>query len=290
MANTREIRRRIKSVKNTRQITKAMELVAASKMKKTQTAATRGRPFAALMAQMLYAVSGRLEGFKHPFLESREVKTRGILLVSTNRGLCGGLNTNLFRLINGIQGDVAYVSLGRKGTQYLGRTGRNLLADFPLTDQALFSEISVAVEFLTEQYIAGNVDTIEVVYSRFVNTLQQEPTLDPVLPLSSLEEVIERVNQAAGGAVVADDRPMILEPNANDILTELLPLYVKREIYQRVLEAQASEQSARMVAMKTAADNASKIIDQLTLDYNKARQAAITQEILEIAAASAANT
>jgi F-type H+-transporting ATPase subunit gamma len=290
MANTREIRRRIKSVKNTRQITKAMELVAASKMKKTQTAATSGRPFAALMAQMLYAVSGRLEGFKHPFLETREIKTRGILLVSTNRGLCGGLNTNLFRLVNGLQGDVAYVSLGRKGTQYLGRTKRNLLADFPLTDQAHFSEISVAVEFLTEQYIAGNIDTIEVLYSRFVNTLQQEPTLDPILPLSSLEDVIERVNQAAGGSIVADDRPMILEPSANEILSELLPLYVKREIYQRVLEAQASEQSARMVAMKTAADNASKIIDQLTLDYNKARQAAITQEILEIAAASAANT
>ncbi len=288
MANTREIRRRIKSVKNTRQITKAMELVAASKMKKTQTAATQGRPFAALMAQMLYAVSDKLDAFKHPFLEKREVKTRGILLVSTNRGLCGGLNTNLFRLVSSIQGDAAFVSLGRKGTQYLARSRRNILADFPLTDQASFSEIRTAVEFLTEQYISGAVDTIEVVYSRFVNTLQQEPTLDPILPLTSLEEVIERVNQAAGGAVAADDRPMILEPNANDILTELLPLYIQREIYQKVLEAQASEQSARMVAMKTAADNASKIIEQLTLDYNKARQAAITQEILEIAAASSA--
>lgn len=289
MANTREIRRRIKSVKNTRQITKAMELVAASKMKKTQTAAIQGRPFAQLMAQILHAVSGRLEGFKHPFLEEREVKTRGILLVSTNRGLCGGLNTNLFRVVNSIQGDAAYVSLGRKGTQYLGRTKRKLLADFPLTDQAHFSEIRAAVEFLTEQYISGAVDTIEVAYNRFVNTLQQEPVIDPILPLSSLEELIEKINKASGIAAHEDDRPMIVEPGANEILTELLPLYIQREIFQKVLEAQASEQSARMVAMKTAADNASKIIDQLTLDYNKARQAAITQEILEIAAASAAN-
>lgn len=289
MANTREIRRRIKSVKNTRQITKAMELVAASKMKKTQTAATQGRPFAQLMAQILHAVSGRLEGFKHPFLEEREVKTRGILVISTNRGLCGGLNTNLFRVINSIQGEAAYVSLGRKGTQYLGRTKRNLLADFPLTDQAHFSEIRVAVEFLTEQYISGAVDTIEVAYSRFVNTLQQEPVIDPILPLSSLEQIIEQINKASGSTVHEDDRPMIVEPGANEILTELLPLYIQREIFQKVLEGQASEQSARMVAMKTAADNASKIIDQLTLDYNKARQAAITQEILEIAAASAAN-
>jgi len=289
MANTREIRRRIKSVKNTRQITKAMELVAASKMKKTQQAAMRGRPFAHLMAEMLDALSGRLEGFTHPFMEEREVKTRGILLVSTNRGLCGGLNANLFRAISQIDEPVSYVSLGKKGTQYLGRTKRPLLADFPIAEQASFKEIRVAVEFMIEQFLKGEIDTIEVAYSRFVNTLKQEPLIEPVLPLTSLSEMIEKVNASAGRAVSPDERPMIMEPGPNEILSELLPLYVEQEIFQRVLEAQASEQSARMVAMKTAADNASKLIDSLTLDYNKARQAAITQEILEIAAAASIN-
>lgn len=289
MANTREIRRRIKSVKNTRQITKAMELVAASKMKKTQTAAIQGRPFAELMVQVLYAVSQRLEGFKHPFLEEREVKTRGVLVVSTNRGLCGGLNTNLFRVVSGVKESAAFVSLGRKGTQFLGRTKRNLVADFPLTDQVLLSEVRLAVDFLIEKYLAGEVDTIEVAYTRFVNTLQQEAVIEPILPLKSLEEVIERVSKDLGSAIPTDDRPMIMEPGAAEILEDLLGLYIQRDVYQKVLEAQASEQSARMVAMKTAADNASKIIDQLTLDYNKARQAAITQEILEIAAASSSN-
>jgi F-type H+-transporting ATPase subunit gamma len=286
MPSTRDIRRRIKSVKNTRQITKAMELVAASKMKKAQQAALAGRGYAGLMAEMLAAVAGRVEEGEHPFLTRREVKTRGIILVTTDKGLCGPLNSNLFKLVTEIKGPAKYAVIGRKGTQFIARTKRDLLADFTVTDRVPFAEVKVVVEFMVKQFLEGAVDTVELIYPHFRNTLVQTPTNLPLLPLQSLAAVIADLHADSGETVKTDDREILFEPDAQTVLESLLPLYVNREVYQHVLDAKASEHSSRMVAMKTAKDNATKLVGDLTLEYNKARQAGITQEILEIAAAS----
>ncbi len=286
MPSTRDIRRRIKSVKNTRQITKAMELVAASKMKKAQQAALAGRPYTQLMASMLATLAHRVEESQHPFLVERPVRTRGILLVTTDKGLCGPLNANLFKLVTDIKTPAKYYVVGRKGAQFISRTKRDLVADFQVSDRASFAEVKVAAELMVKHFLDGQIDTIEVIYPRFKNTLVQEPMLRPVLPLANLQEFVSHARADAGHAHAADTREMLFEPNAQEVLEALLPFYVNRHLYQLVLSAKASEHSARMVAMKTAKDNATKLLGDLTLEYNKARQAAITQEILEIAAAS----
>ena len=288
MASTRDIRRRIKSVKNTRQITKAMELVAASKMKKAQQAALAGRPYAELMARMLAAIADRVEESQHPFLVRREVRTRGIILVTTDKGLAGPLNANLFKLVTEIREPAKYAVIGRKGAQFIARTRRDLLADFSVSDKVAFAEVKVVAEFMVKQYLEGVVDTVEVLWPRFPNTLVQVPTLLPLLPLTSVRDVIADLQSDAGAGartVNGQEQQMLFEPDPATVLSALLPLYVNREIHQQVLDAKASEHSARMVAMKTAKDNATKLLGDLTLEYNKARQAAITQEILEIAAA-----
>jgi len=290
MASTRDIRRRIKSVKNTRQITKAMELVAASKMKKAQQAALAGRPYAELMARMLAALADRVEEAHHPFLTKREVKTRGIILITSDKGLAGPLNANLFKIVTDIKTPVKYAVIGRKGAQFIARTHRNLLADFSVTDRVAFAEVKVVAEFMVKQFMDGAVDTVEVIWPRFRNTLLQVPTLMPLLPLTSLQDVLKDLHADAGvkapaAPTVAAECQMLFEPDAATVFEALLPLYLNREVYQHALDAKASEHSARMVAMKTAKDNATKLLGDLTLEYNKARQAGITQEILEIAAA-----
>ncbi len=289
MASTRDIRRRIKSVKNTRQITKAMELVAASKMKKAQQAALAGRPYAELMAQMLAALADRVEESQHPFLAKREVRVRGIILISSDKGLCGPLNSNIFKLVTDIKTPAKYAVIGRKGAQFIARTRRELLADFPANDRTTFADIRVVAEFMVKQYLEGAVDTVEVIWPRFRNTLVQVPTVMPLLPLPSVKDVVADLRSDAGivatPAASATDNQMLFEPEARSVLESLLPLYINREVFQHALDAKASEHSARMVAMKTAKDNATKLLGDLTLEYNKARQAGITQEILEIAAA-----
>jgi F-type H+-transporting ATPase subunit gamma len=290
VASTRDIRRRIKSVKNTRQITKAMELVAASKMKKAQAAALAGRPYAELMAQMLGALATRVEELQHPFLAKREVRTRGIILITSDKGLCGPLNTNVFKLVTDIKTPAKYAVIGRKGAQFIARTKRELLADFPAPDRTTFADIKVVAEFMVKQFMEGAVDTVEVIWPKFRNTLVQAPTLMPLLPLTSLQDVLADLHADAGlkapvAAAAAVESQMLFEPDASGVLEALLPLYINREVYQHALDAKASEHSARMVAMKTAKDNATKLLGDLTLEYNKARQAGITQEILEIAAA-----
>ena len=300
MASLRDIRRRIKSVKNTRQITKAMELVAASKM--AQQAAIAGRAYAGLMAEMLAAVSGRVEEDLHPFLVRREVKVRGIILVTTDKGLCGPLNANLFKLVTEIKGAAKYAAIGRKGAQFLARTKRDLLADFTVNDRVPFADVKVVAEFMytavrsqrraefmVKQFLEGRVDTVELIYPQFKNTLVQVPTNLPLLPLQSLAAVVAGLHNDSGKTARHDDREILFEPDAATVLNTLLPLYVNREIYHHVLDAKASEHSSRMVAMKTAKDNATNLIGDLTLEYNKARQAGITQEILEIAAAQFSN-
>lgn len=286
MPSTRDIRRRIQSVKNTRQITRAMELVAASKMKKAQQAALAGRPYAQLMADMLATLATRIDESFHPFLVQRPVKTRGLILVTTDRGLCGPLNGNLFKLVMDIKEPAKFAVIGRKGSQFLARTRRDLLADFQVNDRVPYTQVKQVAEFMVQQFLAGIVDTVEIIWPRFRNTLIQEPAHLPLLPLQTLKDAIAGLRLGSGGAAAKpDDRYMLFEPSPATVFAALLPLYIHREVYYYVLDAKASEHSARMVAMKTAKDNATKLIDDLTLEYNKARQASITQEILEIAAA-----
>jgi F-type H+-transporting ATPase subunit gamma len=286
VASTRDIRRRIKSVKNTRQITKAMELVAASKMKKAQQIAVSGRPYAELMARLLAGLSEHVDTSLHPFLATREVKTRGIILITSDKGLCGPLNANLFKLVLDIKTPAKYAVIGRKGAQFIARTKRDLLADFTVSDRVAFPEVRVVAEFMMKQFLEGVVDSVEVIWPRFRNTLIQVPTSLPLLPLADLKKAVDSLLQDAGPAPAKSaETQMLFEPNAAAVLDALLPLFINREIYSMVLGAKASEHSARMVAMKTAKDNATSLLDDLTLEYNKARQAAITQEILEIAAA-----
>ena len=289
MANTRDIRNRIKGVKNTRQITKAMQMVATSKMKKAQDAAKSGRPYALLLADIIGSLSGGIEEFKQVFFESRPIKHRGILVISSDKGLCGALNGNLFRLIADIDQSAKFVAVGKRATQYLSRSHRDLLADFSIPDSPTFSDIRKIVEFLLRKYQDGEIDTVEVLYTSFVNTLKQEPEIIPLLPLNNLDDMLQKLHARFGSIEdekVKDSREILFESDRDEILSEIASLYVKQEVQQLILESQASEHSARMVAMKTATDNAGTLIDDLTLQYNRARQAAITQEILEISAAS----
>lgn len=287
MANTRDIRNRIRGVKNTQKITRAMQLVAASKMKKAQDRALEGRPYAYQLRHMLASLEGKLDDFSHPFMEDRPIRKRGILIISTDRGLCGALNANLFREASSLDREtVAFVTVGRKARQFISRTQRELLADFTVSESAPFKEVRPVVEFMIKAFMEGSIDTIEVLYPRFKNTLIQEATLIPFLPLPNLADYVEAQAKADGQEMAADNRELVFEPDPASILTELMDRFVKREIYQMLIDARASEHSARMVAMKAATDNAKKLTDSLTLQYNKARQAAITQEILEITAAA----
>src|SRR6185503_18845369 len=222
MPSTRDIRRRIKSVKNTRQITRAMELVAASKMKKAQQAALAGRPYTQVMARMLAALANRVEETQHPFLAQRPVKTRGILLVTTDKGLAGPLNANLFKLVTDVKTPAKYYVIGRKGAQFIARTHRNMVADFTVTDRVPFAEVKVVVEFMVKQYLEGEIDTVEVIYPRFKNTLVQEPILRPVLPLASVKEFVSNASADAGGmSASTDTREMQFEPNPAQVLEAL---------------------------------------------------------------------
>jgi len=298
MPNLRDIRRRIKSVKNTRQITRAMQLVSSSKMKRAQDAAVAGRPYALLLADLLDTVGEKLNlsgaTIEHQFFEKREVKTRGILILSTDKGLCGPLNTNLFRkVVEEVKGDAKFIAVGRKATQFISRSQRDLIADFTISDKASFSEIRPMLKLMIDAYISGNIDTIEVAYPSFVNVLVQVPVIQSLLPIVDLREVLDELKKRVKGGddvlkARSDKREMTFEPTPQELLAQLPDLYVKIMIYQLLLETRAAEYSARMVAMKAATDNASTLVDDLTLDYNKARQAAITQEILEIAASAAA--
>lgn len=287
MANTRDIRNRIRGVKNTQKITRAMQLVAASKMKKAQDRALEGRPYAYQLRHMLASLEGKLDDFSHPFMEDRPIRKRGILIISTDRGLCGALNANLFREASTLDREIAaFVTVGRKARQFISRTQRELLADFTVSESAPFKEVRPVVEFMIKAFMEGSIDTIEVLYPRFKNTLIQEATLIPFLPLPNLADYVEEQAKADGQEMATDNRELVFEPDPASILTELMDRFVKREIYQMLIDARASEHSARMVAMKAATDNAKKLTDSLTLQYNKARQAAITQEILEITAAA----
>jgi F-type H+-transporting ATPase subunit gamma len=256
-------------------------------MKKAQDRAVEGRPYARQLAKIMTTLTDRVEDFSHPFLEDRPIRKRGILVISTDRGLCGSLNANIFREVSKMEASgTAYVTIGRKARQFISRTGRELLADFPVSEAATFKEIKPVVEFMITQFKDGEIDSIEVLYPHFKNTLIQETLQVPLLPLTDLTAYVQKAAEAEGVELVTDSRELVFEPAAEEILTKLLDRFIKREAYQMLIDARASEHSARMVAMKSATDNANKLTDSLTLQYNKARQAGITQEILEITAAA----
>ena len=284
-ANTRDIRRRIKSVKNTAQITKAMQMVAASKMRKAQQLAVDGRPYANLLNKISAALNEVHFDDKHPLLEKREVKKEMVIIVSTDKGLCGALNTNLLREAAKFDPEkTIFVTAGCKAAQWCARARRNLLAEFQLKDSPSFIETKIISKLAIEQFLSHSVDKVSVVVTRFVNTLTQEPVIFPLLPVAPLpsnKEVIEQAHKAGGVDA-------IFEPSPAAVLDALLPYYAHFAMYRAVVEARAAEHSARMVAMKNATDNAKSLIKDLTLEYNKIRQASITTELLEITTAQMA--
>ena len=283
-ANTRDIRRRIKSIKNTAQITKAMQMVAASKMRKAQAAAIAGRPYAELINRVLVAVSKRTDPALSPLLEVRVVKKELVLVVSTDKGLCGALNTNLLRETSQFDGRPAsYVATGRKAVQYLARTKKDLLADFQLKDSPGLIDTKPISKFLIDKFLSGEVDKVSVLYTRFVNTLSLKPTIQTLLPISPAD-----LPKSSEPESKDDHLEFQYEPSAAEVLAGILPHYVHFQVYHMILDARASEHSARMVAMKNATDNAKTLIKDLTLEYNKIRQASITTELLEISTAQMA--
>ncbi len=288
MPSTRDIKRRIKSVKNTSQITKAMQMVAASKMRRAQDSALSGRPYTRKIFELIMHAKQAVDPSLHPMLRSQDEGKHLILIISPDKGLCGALNTNLMREAAANTDDqTCFVASGRKAGQYLARTKREMLADFPVSDTPKFAETKSISQFCIEQFTEGKVSKFSVLYTRFINTLVQHPKLLQMLPIMSLEQVlgpdfsghVDEDVEAAGYK---------FEPDAHAVLDSLLPFAINSTVYQLFLSARASEHSARMVAMKNATENAKGLIKDLTLEYNKLRQAGITNELLEISTAQMA--
>jgi F-type H+-transporting ATPase subunit gamma len=288
MPSTRDIRRRIKSVKNTAQITKAMQMVAASKMRKAQMAALAGRPYADLTNRMLAAVATDTTDATHPFLEQREGKSRCLIVISTDKGLCGSLNGNLMREVAKFEVDAVFIAAGRKGSQFLARTKRKILAEFTYKDAPLFAEARAISKFAQELFLKGEVDRVDIAYTSFISTLAQKPQVQQLLPMGKIAPLQSGVGAEQTGTLPEKPGEFLFEPNQEQVLSALLPHSLNFQIYQILLEAKASEHSARMVAMKSATDNAKQFIKDLTLEYNKLRQANITKELLEISSAAMA--
>jgi F-type H+-transporting ATPase subunit gamma len=289
MANTQDIRRRIKSIRNIGQLTKAMQMVAASKMRKAQNVALAGRPYAALMNRVLVSLQQRTDHKLHPLLQVREVTKELVVVISTDKGLAGALNTNLLReAANFDPNKTSYVVSGRKARQFLARTRRDIMADFELKDAPAFTETKEIAKFCVEKFLSGEVDKVSVLFSHFINTVNQKPVVRTLLPISSFE-----LPQASAEGTTSQESadPMLgylFEPTAEGVLDVMLPYYLQYQVFQMILDARASEHSARMVAMKNATDNAKQFIKDLTLEYNKMRQASITTELLEISTAQMA--
>ncbi|MCL2635228.1 MAG: F0F1 ATP synthase subunit gamma [Betaproteobacteria bacterium] len=285
MPSGKEIRNKIKSVENTRKITKAMEMVAASKMRKAQDRMRAARPYGEKIRRVAAHLSHALTEYKHPFLLNREVKTVGLILVTSDKGLCGGLNSNILRLAIGkVRGFEAQgkkfqaTCIGNKGLGFMQRAGAKVVSQVTaLGDTPRLEKLIGPVKVQLDAYINGEIDALYIGYTRFINTMKQEPVFEQLLPLS---------DDTVGSGKARWD--YVYEPDAKTVIDELLLRYVEALIYQAVAENMASEQSARMVAMKSASDNAKNVIGELKLVYNKARQAAITKELSEIVGGAAA--
>ena len=285
MAVGKEIRNQIKSVKNTQKITRAMEMVAASKMRKAQDRMQASRPYADKIRSVISHLANAHPEYKHTYMQDREVKRVGFIVIYSDRGLCGGLNSNLFRANlrelrqwNEKNIEIDMCTVGTKATGYFRRLGSKIVADAGhLGDAPEIEDLIGTVKVMLDAFDNGEIDRLYVVYNKFVNTMTQEPRIDQLLPIEK-----------------SDDQELkhhwdyIYEPEAKEVLTDLLTRYIESLVYQALVENIACEQAARMVAMKAASDNAGNMIDDLELVYNKARQAAITQELSEIVSGAAA--
>lgn len=281
MANIRLIKRRIKSAKNIAQITKAMELVAASKMKKAQAQAMAGKLYAAKIYDMVMLLASKASTVNHPLLmkPKKMVGKRLVIMISTNKGLCGGLNTTLFRFTIrefGVRPHHDFVALGKKAAVFLSQNGSTITADF--SSEVPFSKsVSAVTDMVIAEFIAGHYDGVDLVYSEFISALKQQPRKKTILPLTIEVASFARQENKMG--------EFLIEPSVSEVFDALLPHYVENQIRDAILQAEASEHSARMIAMRNATDNATNFMQELTLVYNKARQEKITYEISDIVTA-----
>jgi F-type H+-transporting ATPase subunit gamma len=273
------------------QITKAMQMVAASKMRRSQQAALSGRPYATLMNKVLAQVTANAGDFRHPLLEVRtDTGKRAVIVVSSDKGLAGALNSNLTREVAKLDKDkTVHIAAGKKGAQFISRTKRQMAAEFTYKDAPQFAEARAISRFAQDLFLKGEVDAVDILFTNFISTLNQKPELRPLLPVGEIRGVSAGLEGEEHGQALAEDTTEYLfEPGPDAVLGALLPHYLNFQVFQILLEAKASEQSARMVAMKNATDNAKQLIKDLTLEYNKLRQANITKELLEITSAAMA--
>jgi F-type H+-transporting ATPase subunit gamma len=287
MAAGKEIRGKIKSVENTKKITKAMEMVAASKMRKAQDRMRAARPYAEKVRQITGNLSKANPEYTHAFMQTNDAKTAGFVVVTTDKGLCGGMNTNVLRALTNQLKDLQAkgvgaeaVAIGNKGLGFLNRIGAKVVSSATgLGDTPHLDKLIGPVKVLLDAYTEGRINSVNVCYTRFINTMKQEAVIEQLLPLSAAD-----LQEGSKGR----DWDYVYEPDAATVIDELLLRYVEAQVYQAVAENMASEQSARMVAMKAATDNAGNVISELKLVYNKTRQAGITKELSEIVAGAAA--
>ncbi|HAT8179618.1 TPA: F0F1 ATP synthase subunit gamma [Legionella pneumophila] len=287
MAGAKEIRSKISSINKTRKITRAMEMVAASKMRKTQERMRASKPYANKIYEVIKHIARAASEYRHPFMSERETKRIGIIVVTTDRGLCGGLNSNLFRETirtirnwqeHGKEVDIAVI--GRKGQAFFRRVGGNILGSIDhLGDTPSINDFIGVVKIMLDAYYNGTIDSLHIVYNEFINTMTQKPFVKQLLPLPKSEE---------DKKTLGHHWDYIYEPEAKELLDEILERYIELQVYQAVVENIACEQAAKMIAMKSATDNAGDLIKEFQLAYNKARQAAITQELAEIVGGAAA--
>ena len=290
MAGSKEIRTKIKSVQNTRKITKAMEMVAASKMRKAQERMRHARPYGEKIRDIAAHLAHANPEYRHPFLVKREIADNiGAIVVTSDKGLCGALNTNVLRLVVAKAKEVQdrgfkvhFTPIGNKALAFLQRTRANVVSHLvPLGDAPNLERLTGPIKVQVDAYREGKINALYIVYTRFINTMKQEPVIEQILPLPA-------ARLAPDARAARKNWDYVYEPDAKEVLDQLLRRYLEAIIYQALAENIASEQSARMVAMKAASDNASSVIDDLTLVYNKARQAAITKELSEIVGGAAA--
>jgi F-type H+-transporting ATPase subunit gamma len=287
MNSPRDLRRRIRSISGTAQITRAMQMVAASKMRRAQEAAIGVRPFARLLYRIQRKVTTRRLSYRHPLLDAREVRRRAVVLVAADKGLCGALNTNVFRLAAQFDpASTVYITAGRRAAQFVAATRRQLVAEFSYGDRPRFAEARAIAALAREMFLAGEVDQVQLVATRFVNTITQVAGSLEFLPIGPITGI--RIPDAEPEeALTSDTTETHFEPDPESVLDHFLPQYLNVLMYIVLLNAKASEQSARMVSMKNATDSAESLIRDLTLEYNKLRQGNITKELLEIAGGQA---
>lgn len=284
MATLRDIRRRIRAIQNTQQITRAMYMVAATKLRRAEEQARAGRPYASRLRNLITRMARSSEGFRHPLLVQREIKRTLVVLITADRGLAGPYNTNLIRkaeqVIRGLADvEVLLLPVGRKGRDHFARRGATIMdVDFTLGETITFAAARQLARTIAAEFEAGRVDEVRIVYSQFISAVSQRPVEETLLPIADIAGVDGGQGQEAG----TWEREYLLEPSPERILTELLPRYLETQVYRSLVEAKASEHGARMTAMKNATDNAGELVETLTLDLNRARQAAITKEIAEI--------